>query len=139
MSASKGKEPKAAPQPERTGPSKKELKKAEKKEKKAAAKQGGDGAAAGNGGKAAPASAAAGTGAVAAATGVKEPTLYPGEEAESTHMVLAVAHMGKVKLARGYGSKPGFFGEGPFLELPNGEVVSGVEGVVRAVALVSEQ
>ena len=42
MSASKGKEPKAAPLPERTGPSKKELKKAEKKEKKAAAKQGGD-------------------------------------------------------------------------------------------------
>lgn len=92
-----------------------------------------------NGGKAAPAGAAVGTGAVAVAVGVKEPTLYPGEETESTHMVLAVAHMGKVKLARGYGGKPGFFGEGPFLELPNGEVVSGVEGVVRAVALVSEQ
>lgn len=68
---------------------------------------------------------------------MKEPTLYPGEETESTHMVLAVAHVGKAKLARGYGSKPGFFGAGPFLELPNGEVVSGVEGVVRAVALVS--
>ncbi len=131
----------AAPQPERTGPSKKELNKAAKMEKKAAAKQEGGGppAGAGNGGKPAGAAAAAGAGgapAGASVSGVKEPTLYPGEESETTHTVLAVAQAGGVKLARGYGSKPGFVGQGPFLELPGGEVVSGVDGVVRAVALV---
>jgi hypothetical protein len=142
----KAKAPAQPPQAERTGPSKKELKKAEKKEKKAATKadgkQGGaGGAAAGNGGKPVAAAAAAGgkRAGAAVAAGVKEPTLYPGDESESTHMVLAVAHAGKVKLARGYGSKPEFVGKGPFLELPGGEVVSGIEGVVRAVALVREE
>ena len=134
-----------APQSEKAGPSKKELKKAEKKDKKTAAKASaknlGNGvkpaAAAGapaNGG--AKAASPAAVPAAAAAAKVTEPTLYPGEDSDSTHTVLAVAHAGKAKLARGYGSKLGFFGKGPFLELPDGEVVSGVEGVVRAVALV---
>lgn len=135
-----------APQPEKAGPSKKELKKAEKKDKKTAAKASAKDV--GNGVKPAAAAGAPADGggakaagpaavpAAAAAAKVTEPTLYPGEDSDSTHTVLAVAHAGKTKLARGYGSKLGFFGKGPFLELPDGEVVSGVEGVVRAVALV---
>ncbi len=68
------------------------------------------------------------------------PLLYPGESAHETRMVLAVAQAAGVKLDRGYGVKPGFFGgKGPFLEVPGASsqphVVSGVEGVVRAVAL----
>lgn len=52
---------------------------------------------------------------------------------------LAVAQAAGVKLTRGLGSKPSFFGKGPFLELPSGQVVSGLPGVVRAIALVSQR
>lgn len=74
------------PPPAKDGPSKKELKKLEKKEKKAQAKSG---------------DAAAG-GALAAATegagkkadeGVKEPTLYPGDDVEGTHAVCLGFHL----------------------------------------------
>ena len=108
------------------------MKKAEKKEKKAAAKDG-------SGGASANAAAATATSGVGKSAGVKEPTLYPGDDVDGTHTVLAVAHVGGAKLARGYGVKPSFFGKGPFLELPHGHVISGIEGVVRAVALVGRK
>ena len=49
-----------------------------------------------------------------------------------------MAHACGAELRRGYGTKPSFFGTAPFLELPTGEVVSGLDAIVRLLALVSE-
>lgn len=109
------------------GPSKGELKKMEKKEKKQDAK----GGAAAHTTTATNNSTITNKASVAVASG---PTLYPCEDAQSTHMVLAVAHAADIKLQRGYGIKPGFFGDkGPYLEM-GFQVLSGVDGAVRALA-----
>jgi hypothetical protein len=122
------KDKKAAAEPAaKEGPSKGELKKMEKKAKKQDAKEG----AAAHTTTATNNSTTNNKAAVAVASG---PTLYPGDNAQSTHMVLAVAHAAGLKLQRGYGTKPGFFGgKGPYLEMGT-QVLSGVEGAVRAVA-----
>jgi len=122
------KEKKAAAEPAaKEGPSKGELKKMDKKAKKQEAKEG----AAAHTTTATNNSTTNNKAAVAVASG---PTLYPGDDVQSTHMVLAVAHAAGSKLQRGYRSKPGFFGgKGPYLEMGT-QVLSGVEGAVRAVA-----
>lgn len=51
--------------------------------------------------------------------------------------MLAAAHIAKMPLDRGYGVKPNFFGDAPFLELLGGVVVGGEVAVLKAIALVS--
>jgi hypothetical protein len=50
--------------------------------------------------------------------------------------VLATARVAGLELSRGYGSKPSFFGDAPFLELGGGVVVAGEGAVLKAIALV---